>query len=535
MNINGKIIPWSTLGELLVDKAQRHGDALFAEVAGTPITYRELERRSRVVGANLLARGCTRGDRIASFMSNAPEQLDIWFGCVRAGLVWVPLNAGLVGEDLAYTLRNSGSRILIADAEGAAKFVDVREELHPIELLVTDAADSDTSTAFATLLEDRAGLPELPATSPADPGAVLYTGGTTGLPKGVVLPQFSFILAGVRYGESFDVRAGEIHFSTMPLFHAGALQWGIMGPLVNDMRTVVERRFSASTYFQRVRETRANVIDAFGVVLTMLCGQPPGPADRDHCVRISVGAVHGLPPEIPSEFTRRFGIRLLLLYGLTEGGGAMLTSNREFDSDANGKPHGWVEIRIADEQGFPVETGRVGEVLLRPCFPNMFMSGYFGDPGKTVESLRDCWLHTGDMGRLDAQGDFRFTGRMSHWLRRRGESISAVEVETILAKCPGVLEAAVVAVPSELGEDEVKAFIVRDGETQVEAADIFGWCTKKMAAFKIPRFIEFIDALPRSTAKLEIDRGALRRLPNDRAFDRQQESPDRPAPGKARA
>jgi len=218
---------------------------------------------------------------------------------------------------------------------------------------------------------------------------ILYTGGTTGLPKGVVLSQFSFILAGLRYGEAFGVRAGERHFSTMPLFHADALQWGIMGPLVNDMTTVVDRRFIASNHL-----------------------------NPQHQVRLSVGAVHGLAPEIPLEFTRRFGIPLLLLYGLTEGGGAMLTTNRDRLTDSNGKLHGWVEIRVADEHGLPVPPGTVGDVLLRPTQPDMFMQGYFADAEKSLASFRDCWLQTGDLGKLEADGNFWFISRKSHWLRR---------------------------------------------------------------------------------------------------------------------
>jgi crotonobetaine/carnitine-CoA ligase len=509
-----------TLGDLLIDKAARHGGSVFAEIAGTPVSYVELEQRSRAVAANLLARGLRGGDRVASFMANAPEQLYCFFGCARAGLVWVPINAGLSGDDLAYTLRDSGARMIVADADGASEFERIRRpSVSALELFTTSPVDGVSSTSFSELLAGERLSHALPETTPTDPGAILYTGGTTGLPKGVVLPQLSFILAGVRYGESFSVRQGERHYSTMPLFHAGCLQWGLMGPLVNDMSTVIDRRFSASGYLARLRDTRADVIDAFGVMITMLCAQPVSPDDRNHSVRLSVGAVHGLPPEIPREFTRRFGIPLLMLYGLTEGGGAMLTTNRDFDGESNGRPHGWVEIRIADSLGFPLPAGEVGDVLLRATWPHMFMTGYFNDSAKTLATYRDCWLHTGDLGKVDSEGNFWFVGRGSHRLRRRGENISALEVEMILAKCPGVREAAVIGVPSELGEDEVKAFIVPAPGHLLDPAAIVAWSAGRMASFKIPRFVEFLEDLPRSTAKMEIDRGALRKRPNDAAWD----------------
>jgi carnitine-CoA ligase len=538
MQINGKNIPWKTLGELLEDKAARHGDKVFAEIDGVSVTYVELERRSRHVAGGLIALGLAPGDRVATFMLNALEQLLVWFGTVRAGLVWVPLNAGLVGQDLRYTLSNSGARVLVTDTESLPRFLEIASEFPSdaaaLSLYVTtDAASAAAHGAQPYSALEAGPLPStLPATRAEDPGAILYTGGTTGLPKGVVLPQFSFILAGLRYGESFSVRAGERHYSTMPLFHAGALQWGVMGPLVSDMSTVVDRRFSASRYFDRVREVGANVIDPLGVVLTMLCRQPPSPRDREHKVRISLGATHGLPPHIPDEFTDRFGIPLVMVYGITEGGGALLTTNRDRKDDSNGSPHGWVELRILDEDGFPLPPGETGKLVLRSNFPFMFMTGYWNDPPRTAQVLKDGWLHTGDLGSLQADGHLHFVGREAHWLRRRGENISAVEVETVLAKCPGVKEAAVVAGPSELGEDEVKAFVVAEEGARVTPADLIAWCEGKLAPFKVPRFIEFIDLLPRSVTKMEVDRASLRRRPNDAAWDREKEQP-RAARGRA--
>jgi crotonobetaine/carnitine-CoA ligase len=540
MQINGKNIPWKTLGELLQDKAQRHGEQTFAEIDGVRVSYAQLERRSRHVAGGLLALGLAPGDRVATFMLNALEQLLLWYGTVRAGLVWVPLNAGLVGQDLRYTLGNSGARVLVTDTESVPRFLEVAAEapeLQAISLYVV--ADSQTAGGFGAKPYSQLESGPLPAalatTRAEDPGAILYTGGTTGLPKGVVLPQFSFILAGVRYGESFSVHAGERHFSTMPLFHAGALQWGIMGPLVCDMSTVVDRRFSASRYFERVREVQANVIDPLGVVMTLVCRQPPSPLDRSHKVRISLGATHGLPEHIPTEFSERFGIPLVMVYGLTEGGGAMLTTNRDRKDDSNGRPHGWVELRVLDDDGFPLPPGETGKLVLRSNFPFMFMSGYWNDPLRSAQVLQDGWLHTGDLAWLQHDGNLRFVGREAHWLRRRGENISAVEVETVLADCPGVKEVAVVAAPSEIGEDEVKAFVVLEPGVRLEAAALIAWCGGKLAPFKVPRFVEFIERLPRSVTKMEIDRAALQRRPNDPAWDREKELPQLARGGPAPA
>ena len=519
MIINGKAVPWRTLDDLLKDKHALHGDQVFADIDGKTLTYADLDRRTRRLASALIGTGLQPGDRVATFLLNAPEQILVWFACVRAGVVWVPLNGGLEGDDLRYTLTNCGARALFLDVDCALKFEAVRGAFPDVALYSVGALTLSDATPFARLEEDAREC-ELPVTHPWDAGAILYTGGTTGLPKGVVLPQFSFILAGVRYGESFSVRAGERHFSTMPLFHAGALQWGIMGPLVNDMTCVIDKRFSASRYFDRLRETGANVIDPLGVVMTMLCNQPAVPADRSHSVRIALGATHGLPEHIPGEFTRRFGIPLVMVYGITEGGGSLLTTNRRGADLSNGSAHGWIEASVIDPEGFQVEPGVTGRLLIRPMYPYMFMTEYFGDPTRTAEVYRDCWLHTGDLASLDATGNLTFVGREAHWLRRRGENISAVEVETILVQYPGVREVAVVAAPSELGEDEVKAFVVPEIPDGIDPASLCTWCAGRMAAFKVPRFIQFIDRLPRSAAKMEVDRGALRRLPNTAAYDR---------------
>jgi crotonobetaine/carnitine-CoA ligase len=518
MHINGRDIPWVTLGDLLRDKEAKHGEREFAEIAGTKLTYGELAAKSRAVAANLLGYGYSAGDRIASLTLNSTELLLLWFGCCQANMIWVPINSGLVGDDLIYILRNSGARALIFDEEATSKVDRVRQELVDLDCFAT--FDHPTTRPFATLLAP-ASQAMLPQTAPSDVGAILYTGGTTGLPKGVVLPQFSFILAGIRYGETFAIRPGERHFSTMPLYHAGGLQWAIMGPLVNDMTTVVDKRFSATRYFDRVCETKANIIDPFGPVVTMLCNQPEASADKSHSVRIAVGAVQGLPLHVPQTFVRRFNIPLVSLYGLTEGGGAMLTSDRECSLASNGKPHGWVDIQIVGEDDLPLPAGESGEILLRPRFPNMFMKGYFDDPQSSLRSLRDCWLHTGDLGRIDEKGNLNFLGRRAHWIRRRGESISAIEIETILGKHPAVKEIVVVGVPSDLGEEDIKAFVIQRPKAELSGDALCDWARDRLAAFKIPRYVELVDDFPRSAAKQEIQRNILKQRSHATAYDRE--------------
>jgi len=524
LQIGNRTIPWATLDELLVAKARERGDDPFAEVDGVAMTVRELEERSRHVGANLRRLGVSRGDRVATLMFNSVEQLIMMFASVRIGAVWTPVNAGLVGDDLQYTLEDSGALVLVVDAESYPKLralspaLRARLRAHVVGQCEREAGDRE----FARLL---AASPEqMPETAPEDPAVILYTGGTTGLPKGVVLSQLSFILAGIRYGEVFAVTPGERHFTTLPLFHAGAQQFGVMGPLVNDMTTVIERRFSASEYWNRVRATRANVIDPIGSMLGLLNLQPPSPSDREHSVRVGIGIFGQVSAHIPKGFSERFGVPLVAIYGLTEAGGAMITSDRLPNQaiGSTGKTYGWADLRIADDHDLPVATGEVGQILLRPTYPHMFMLGYHNNPGKTLQSFRNLWLHTGDLGRVDPDGNLYFVGRQAHWIRRGGENVSAFEIEEIIARMANIAEVVVISVPSEIGEDDIKAFIIAGSGAIIDPVDVIEWCRTRMAAFKVPRYIQFVDELPRSVTKREIERAVLKKMPNDTAWDRDQ-------------
>ncbi len=523
MQLQGRDIPWQNLGELIEDKAARHGERVFATIDGCALSYRRLEEESRRVAINLRAAGLAKGDRIATLMFNCVEQVVTWFGAARMGAVWTPLNAGLTGADLEHTLRDSGARVLVFDAENQAK-VDALDDVlrGSLSLYSIDNPRSGYPN-FDRLLEHGEAGGELEPVAPGDATLILYTGGTTGLPKGVVTPALSLVLAGIRYGETFAVRAGERHYSTLPLFHAAAIQFAVMGPLVNDMSSVIDRRFSASDFWRRVRDSSANVIDPIGAMMTMLCLQPEHADDRRHNVRVAIGIVNQIPAEIPGRFIQRFGVPMVEIYGLTEGGGAMLTSNRPEGHcpGSNGRPHGWVEVRIADEQGLPVASGVSGQILLRPMFPHMFMIGYHNAAEKTAEALRDLWLHTGDLGRVDAQGNLFFLGRKAHWIRRRGENISAYEIEAILGQHPSVGEVVVVGVPSELGEDDIKAFIIPAAGAAADPLALVDWCTGKLAPFKLPRYFEFVADFPRSITKREIERSVLKKMPNLDAWDRE--------------
>jgi carnitine-CoA ligase len=525
MKINGRDIRWHNIDQLIKDKSLKHGNKLFATIDGRDITYVELENKSRDIALNLLDIGVQKGDRVSTLLPNCVEIVLTWFGVARMGGVWTPLNAGLIGTDLEHTLRDSGAKVLVTDAENRSKIDSLETTIrNRFQTFVVNDPKSDYHP-FELLSARNCNQRLLPEVAPSDPALILYTGGTTGLPKGVVTPSLSLIYGGMRYAEGFEVNEGEIHFTTLPLFHAIAVQMAIMGPLMYDMTTVIDKRFSVSNYWKRVKETRANIIDPIGAMLTMLCQQPPKVDDADHNVRVSIGVWNQIPDYVPDLFKSRFGIPMVDVYGLSEGGGACITTNRlsDYTTRSNGKTHGWYEMCVADENGIPVGAGESGQILLRPLYPHMGMIGYHNAPEKTLESMRDMWLHTGDIGHMDSDGNFFFGGRKAHWIRRRSENISAYEIEEILGKHPAIKEVVVVGVKAEIGEDDIKAFIIPMSTKSTDPSDIVVWCQGKLAPFKIPRYFEFVEEFPRSLAKGEIERGVLKNRSHEQAWDREKQ------------
>ena len=531
--VKGRAVHWPDPASLMRDKARQHGDKVFTEIDGRKLTYREIDMLSDRVGANLAMLGIVPGQRVGSLMFNCAEQLLGWMGTNRIGAVWSPFNASLTGDDLVYTLRDSGVSVLIVDVENAPKIAALPADLRSTFQVfvatpfgVADAAElvsalcaQHSFESFARLLGIDATLPNV-IVDPGMPGMILYSGGTTGLPKGIILPQFANVVVGLRYGEAVAAKAGDHHYTTLPMFHGSGIQLGIVGPLLNDMTSTIDRRFSASGYWKRVRETGATVIDPIGTMMTALVHQPISDDDQRHTVRISTGVNGQIPATVPIEFTRRFGIKIVDIYGNTECGCAIASCNLAQVPGSVGHPNGWSEIAIMDEYDNTLATGEVGKIVLRPTIPFSFMLGYHNNPVKTAETWRNLWVHTGDLGYLDAGGNLFFVGREAHWIRRRGENISAHEIESILSLHSGVRECIVIGVPSPLGEEDVKAWII-PADTRPTEVELARWCIARMAPFKVPKYFEFTEAFPRSATKQEVERPKLKLLGNDNAWDRE--------------
>lgn len=476
------------------------------------LTYAEADSRSNQVANRLREFGVGKGDVVATFMYNSLAQALIWFGCAKIGAIYAPLNVSLVRDDLAYSLNDTGAGVLVVDEELAPAYLASRGSLKRLPRLFVRGAAVADALPFERLLGGDDRTPEAEV-RPTDPMAIVYTGGSTSMPKGVLVSHLYYIAAAIRYGEIAEATADDVHFANSHFFHIGGQQFGVSGPMYHGMTGVMEKWFSVTRYLDVARKYGATIIDPIGTMIAALMNRPEAADDRDHKIRVGVGIASGqVRRDLRDGFERRFGVTLLEVYSMTELG-VMMCSERMADRRAGscGRPHGWAEICIVDQDDNPAPAGTPGQILLRPKVLNTSMMRYVNKPEETIAAWRNLWYHSGDLGRLDADGYLYFVGREAHWVRKGGENVSAFEVEKVIAGHPAVLDCAIVGVPAELGEEDIKAYVqLRPEAGPVEPGALVEYCRERIAFFKTPRYVEFVDDFPRTMTKNEIARHELR-------------------------
>lgn len=524
MQLNGHELAATTLRDLIRLRAAL-GDKPLAIVDGDQLTYRDADESANRIAHSLLRLGVGKGDVVATLMYNSADHIRLWFACAKIGAVWAPLNIALVKRDLAYTLNDTQARAVVVDEGLLDAYRDVRAELERsdrVEIVRGSRATPDGWTPFDDLLTGPATEPDAEVTE-ADPAGLIYTGGTTGLPKGVLVSNLWYFPGCLRYQELFQPGPDDVHMGLGQMCHTIGSAVDILCPLYWGITTVTTRWFSVSRFWSTVRDHRVTLTVVLGALMTRLLAAPASSDPVRNSIRLAASVTGGVPREVVEEFSRRFDIPLLEIYGQTETGPLCCIGERVHDQPypSQGRPHGWAKLMIADLQDRPCPPGETGQILMRPTHPHTFMLGYVNQPAKFAEACRDLWFHTGDLGHLDVNGYLHFDGRMAHSIRHRGENISAIEVEQVILTHPAVANCAVVGVPADAGEDDVKAYVqVREGEW-LDPGDVVKWCEEHIAFFKVPRYVEFVDEFPRSVTKGDIERHKLRARGIDDAWDRQ--------------
>ncbi|MBW1672369.1 MAG: AMP-binding protein [Deltaproteobacteria bacterium] len=494
----------STIGRLVEERAKANKDRVFLFFEDQKITWVQIDRVSNQIAFALRNFGIIKGDKVILMMQNHPEFIYAWFGITKLGAVEVPVNIAYKGDLLSYIIDNSDSKLIFIDASLLDRLAMIRDSLEKIERIVCKGEVNDaivqslpvpviSMDEFYTQPSDSVSF----HVAKTDPVGILYTSGTTGPSKGVVLCHNAFIFLARLIAKLRQLGPQDILYTFLPLFHGNAQILSIMNAVVADSQVVLSNRFSASTFWDEIRKYKATQFNYLGAVMTILSKQPPRENDIDNPVRICIGAA--CPADVMKHMEERFGIVCLEGYGLTEAGIFIHWTVNDRKHGSCGKVvEEYYEANLVDDEDNEVPVGQVGEIIVRPKEPFIMMSEYYKMPEKTLESYRNLWFHTGDYVRKDEEGYFYFVDRKKDAIRRRGENISSFEVEKVINSHPEVLESAVFAIPSELGEDDVKANVVLKPGEKLSSEELIRYCNERMAYFAVPRYLEFVAELPKT-------------------------------------
>jgi crotonobetaine/carnitine-CoA ligase len=511
------------LASLIRVRAGSHGKQVAFCFAERSLSYDEFDRVTDRVASRLRHAGIGPGDRVAALLFNTPEFLLLWGGLAKLRAILVPLNTALKGEILRYELEDSRPAGLVIDRRLWPVYAELRSSVTIPRVWWVDRPSEtdpppDGPRPWTDLEEVPGEIESGPAPDPWDPVAILYTSGTTGPPKGALIPHEKILTTSWEIGQRSRLAPGSVLFTALPLFHCNAQEMTTLTSMLYGMTAAYDERFHASTYWPTAARWGATHISLLISMINVLYKQPDRPTDRQHTVRTALTA--GTTKAVWNEFERRFGLTIIELYGMTECGCTTLMNPPDaIRVGSIGTPLGFVEAQVVDDHDRPLPPDTRGELVVRPRAPYTMFMGYINKPEQTVESWRNLWFHTGDYVVRDSEGYFYFVDRKKDVIRRRGENLAPYDVETVINRHPSVFESVVVGVPSPLGEEDVKAFVQLKPGVAENPREIFEFCARELPFFMVPQYIEFIDAIPK-TANQKAQRFQLRGRTGGRQYDR---------------
>jgi crotonobetaine/carnitine-CoA ligase len=494
-----------TLARVLQEKAARNGDRPILLFEGRSFSYSEAYGLSSRIAGGLWAAGIRPRQHVAVMMENRPETVWLNFALALIGAVAVPVNNASRGELLAYYVAQSDSVAIIIDETFVERFALVYEQCPLLERVVLFSDDAEQTTAdgifgdipvvpwIAVAAADSLKEPVNPEYS--DILHIIYSSGSTGRAKGNLVPNATAVMAAVSYVELNGYDSNDVMYTCLPLFHGNAWYCSILPALVAGGTAALSRRFSASNFWQEIVMSGATHCSLLGSMTNFLLLQPPSSDERNHRLRVCLTVP---TPDAPTNFERRYNVRIASLYSLSDFALATVLAPHDPRDKLKsaGRPRPQVSVAILDEDDLPLPSGEIGEICLRNNEAWVSRQGYYKKPELFLKATRNLWFHTGDRGWIDEDGYLYFAGRNSELIRRRGENISALDVERVILKHPAVANTAVFAVRSEFLEDEVMASVQCKSGHELDFVDLIEFCAARMAYFMVPRFLEVIPELP---------------------------------------
>ncbi len=506
------------LRKLLEQKVEAHPHKTFmffeeADQLARTYSYLEFDRMVNRTANALLELGVRKGDKVNLHLTNCPEFMFLWFATAKIGAVMMPTNPLSPPAELAYPLGHSDSVISVTQP-GLLPHVEAARRSCP-SLRSVVLARSDSGSEDVTLFNSLVGQQsdELAGTDlePLDEAAIMYTSGTTSLPKGVLVTHANYIFLGEVLAKNMRMGPDDRQLVTLPLFHANAQYYSFMSTLTAGASAALMPRFSASRFMKQAIRYECTITSLFAAPMRMMLAQPRDPHERQNSFRLVIFAQNITETQL-AEWEERYGASLMQIYGMTETMGQPLTNPLDYDRDnmTIGMPTLPYECKVVDPSGDEVPEGEAGELLVRGKPGWTIMKGYFKDPEATGRALRDGWLWTGDMVEVNEEGYFRFVDRAKDMIKRAGENVAAGEVEGVIKDHPKVADAAVIGVPDEMRDESIKAFVIlKDGESAT-GEEIIDYCAARLSKFRVPEFVEMREEFPRTSVG-KIQKHILRR------------------------
>lgn len=490
------------IAALLEQRASLLREKTFIITEQISLSYCEFNKKVNQTANYLQSLGVAKGTHVALLLPNNLAFLLLWFALAKIGAVMVPINISLKRDGLRYIVNQSDSTFLFADKE-----VEIELEEKDVPNVSVFSHIDEQLLAELESFPEEFSVPE--ALKPSDPMSIVYTSGTTSLPKGVINSQNCYLKAGKDIASSLQLHQDDVMYLFLPLFHVNPQFYGVMSSLFAGNSILIDKKFSVTRFWENARKYQFTVFTYVGTVLSILCKN----TDEQQIVRSIRCCVGGGAPRLVwDEITSRFGIKVMELYGMTEIGGVTTrNSYQDWKFDSVGKPRTDMDVRIFNENDMECNIGELGEIVVRPNNPHIIFDGYYKQPDKTLESLSNLWFHTGDSGFFDENGFLHYAGRLKEIIRRKGENISPFEVETTLQKFDAIEEAAVVGISDDISEEEIKACIVLKPGSSFSLHDFLSWADEQLPAFMKPRYIEIVDEIPK-TATQKVEKNKIKYL-----------------------
>ena len=496
------------LPAILRRRAEEHPDRDYLRMGDGPWrSYGEVNARANRVANALIARGLRPGEAVSTLMPNCEENLAVWFGIQKAGGVQCPINLAYKGGFLSWVINLPRSRFLVIGDSHLEALALVAGELPLLERVIVHETGARQGPDPAHPWEP---LEELEAAGDGEPGVevgwtddarIMFTSGTTGRSKGAIKQHASDYFSGRTYIEVCGVTEEDTFFSCLPLFHSNAQVLAAYPAMIAGARIAFSERYSSQRFWSQVVDAGATILNTVSAINYFIWNTPRGELDRAHTVsRIMAMPA---PRDIYEPFEERFGIRFIEGYGLTETG--MVTYHPPGRSPRPGScgvaTPGFEVTVVEPGTDLPLPPDTPGEIVVDMKMPNIVMRTYAGMPEKTADDCRNLKLHTGDLGRLDADGYLYFLDRVKDYIRRRGENVSSMEVESVVTAHAEIIEAAAIGVKAAEGasaEDEILICVVpRDGCAPDPQA-LLDWCAERMPYFAVPRYVRVMGHLPKT-------------------------------------